>query len=383
MNKTLSKLFPTFFPPKAEVGALGSVKPVPVAKPFLLIFSADEQMHFAKRLAMIMRSGMPIVQGISLLGSQTHGSGTRYVFHELATHVSMGQSLSSGLKKFEHIFGEFAVNIVKVGETIGTLPENLEHLAEELKKARELKRKVQSALVYPAVIVFATLLITGFLTIYIFPKITPIFASLKSELPLSTKILMALSGFLIDYWLWVFCGGALFVVGVFFLFRVRVARLFWDEFTLRMPLFGPLSRYYNVANISRTFGLLLKSDVKIAQAFEILADSTKNLAYKKALVAGTKEILKGRKISAQFGDNMALFPPIIPQMISVGEQTGNLSGSLLYCAEMYEEELNDFTKNLTTILEPALMIIMGLIVGFVAVSIIMPIYGITQNLTPH
>jgi type IV pilus assembly protein PilC len=237
-----------------------------------------------------------------------------------------------------------------------------------------------SALVYPAIIIFATFGITTFLTVYIFPKIAPIFASLKSELPLSTKILMSISTFLITNGFWVLLGFIGFFVALMFLLRWKRFRYWFDHLVLSLPMIGIMLQYYNVTNITRTFGLLLKSDVRVVHAFEILADSTKNLVYREALTIAGAQVLKGRKISSQFDGKRRLFPPIIPQMISVGEQTGNLSGALLYCSEMYEEELNDFTKNLTTIIEPVLMIVMGLIVGFVAISIITPIYGLTQYL---
>ena len=381
MRASLAKAMPSFFGEKEVVGEGAPMKPI--NKPLLLSFPLEEQIHFAKRLAMIMRSGMPIVQGVSMLGSQAHTPSSRYVFQEIVKDISNGQTLSSALKKFEKIFGEFCVNIVKVGETIGTLPENLNYLADELKKSRDLKKKVIGALVYPAIIILATFGITTFLTVYIFPKITPIFASLKSELPFSTKVLIWLSSFLIHNGLWVIIGITSFIIGFFFLFKWKRFRYWFDKFVLHLPLFGPLMQYYNVANITRTFGLLLKSEVRVAGAFEILADSTRNLVYKEALQRAGEEILKGNRISLQFSRNKRLFPSIIPQMISVGEQTGNLPGALLYCSEMYEEELNDFTKNLTTIIEPVLMIVMGLIVGVVAISIITPIYGITQNLNPY
>ncbi len=375
---------PSFFPPhKVGGGAISRGVPKVIAKPFLLSFPVEEQIHFAKRLSMIMRSGMPIVQGITMLGSQAHSGSTAYIFQEIVKHVNAGQPLSSALKKFDRVFGEFWINIVKVGETIGTLPDNLQYLAEELKKGRELKKKIVSALIYPAIIILATFGITGFLTLYIFPKIIPIFASLKSELPISTKALIWLSSFLTENGGWVLIGMVTFAVVLFFLFRVRHFRYWFDQFVISIPLFGPMMQYYNVANITRTFGLLLKSEIRVAQAFEILADSTENLVYKESLKKAVVQILKGRKIALQFEGNRRLYPPIVPQMISVGEQTGNLSGALLYCSEMYEEELNDLTKNLTTVIEPVLMIVMGLIVGFVAISIITPIYGITQNLNPY
>jgi len=351
--------------------------------PIFLNFPISEQILFAKRLGMILRSGTPILQGLELLDKHTTSRSVSCVYQTLSRHIAKGQPLSSGLGKFPSIFGEFAVHIVGVGETTGTLPDNLNYLAEELKKKQTLKKKVMGALIYPILIVLSTTGIAALLTVYIFPKITPIFKSFHAALPLSTKILIAVSGFLIKDGLWLLFGLGIFAVLFFLLLRVRRFHYWYDRFLLTVPIIGKIICYYNVVNITRTLGLLLRSDVRVVEAFEIVAKSTKNPVFRRAMESAATHALRGQLIAHQFKERAQIFPPMVAQMIAVGESTGNLSESLVFCAEMYEEELSDLTKNLTNMLEPILMIVMGLIVGFVAISIITPIYGITQNLTPY
>lgn len=350
---------------------------------FMRITKAD-QISFAKRLAMILRSGMPIMEGLHMLHDEAHSRSSGFVYRRLIASVNEGQPLSRGLTEFQSFFGEFAINILRVGEASGTLHENLEYLAEELKRKQALKRKVVGALVYPALIIVATSGIVVMLTVFIFPKILPIFQSVKATLPWSTRALIAISGFLGAHGIALVIGLVLACVGFVAAMRlVPVFHLVMDKLLLRVPLLGKLSQYYNVANISRTLSLLLKSDVRIVQAIELVADSTTNLAYRTELYAARERIIKGQKIAAQFREKPQLFPPLMGQMIAVGEQTGNLSGTLSYVSEMYEEDISELTKNLTTLIEPILMIIMGLVVGFIAISIITPIYSITSSLSPR
>jgi type IV pilus assembly protein PilC len=317
-----------------------------------------------------------------MLKKQAYSKSASHIFGDLYLQVENGQYLSAGMNKFKKIFGDFAVNIVRVGEVSGTLSENLNYLAEELKKKQELKRKVVSALVYPILIVFATIGITVMLVAYVFPKILPIFQSFKAQLPWSTRILIAISNGFSHYWQYILLGVIVFIAAGYFLLRQHKVRLWFDRNVLRLPLLGPLFLSYQVTNFTRTLGLLLKSDVKIVEALQIVASTMSNKAYKKEFNFLAEKTTRGEKISSFMEKDTKLFPPIISQMVAVGEATGNLSGSLLYLADMYEDDLNNLTRNLTTSIEPVLMIFMGLLVGFIAISIITPIYGITQNLRP-
>lgn len=347
---------------------------------FFLSFSTKEQIIFAKRLSMVLRSGMPILQGLRMLEEEAHSRSVSKIAKSLADDVASGLMLSDALKKFQDTIGDFFISIVRVGETSGTLPENLEYIAQELKKKHDLSRQVIGALVYPIIIVLATSGITAMLIVYIFPKILPIFLSLKATLPLSTRILIVVSTFMTNYGLWVLLGIVAVTIGYLLMLRVHTFHLIVDKILLRLPIFGSLSQYYNLANTCRTLSLLLKSDVRIVVAIDITADSLKNKAYQEALREVGKGVLSGQRVSTLLRGNRVLFPPLLTQMMSVGESTGNLSDTLMYLSDMYEAEINDWTKNLTSILEPVLMLTMGLLVGFIAISVITPIYGITQNL---
>lgn len=351
-------------------------------KPFMMRFSPQDQILFSKRLGMILRSGMPIMEGLHMLKEEAKSSSAIHIYGSLIDDVSEGQQLSTGLAKFKRYFGEFCVNIIRVGEASGTLHQNLEYLAEELKKKQTLKRKVVGALVYPAVIIVATIGIVVMLTVYIFPKILPIFAGVNMTLPLPTRILIFLNAFLSQWGLWLLGGLILFIIAFAFAMRLPTFHLLMDKLLLRTPLFGSLSRCYNLSNSCRTLSILLRSDVRILEAMELVADSTRNLAYRNELQKARTNIMRGQKIAASFKENPRLFPALMTQMVTVGESTGNLSGTLEFLSTVYEEDINDLTKNLTTLLEPILMLIMGVIVGFIAVSIISPIYGITQSINP-
>ncbi len=349
-------------------------------RPLFLNFTIKDRIIFTKRLSMLLRSGIPIVQALSILAEGTINPSITWITKSLSEDIKNGLSLSVALTKFEKQVGFFYINIVRIGELSGTLGENLDYIATELKKKNELKKHVTGALIYPAIIVFATIGITTLLVTYIFPRILPVFLSLKTELPFSTQMLIGLSTFLTAYgWIIVIA-----FVGSVFLFATLLTRdsfrLKVDALILRVPLFGSLSRYYNLANICRTLGILLKSDVRIVQAIDIASESCSNKAYKKVLTTCVDGVLAGQPLSAQLQHYAFFFPPLVVQMVHVGETTGGLSNSLIYISDMYEEEIQTWTKNLTTVLEPLLMLTMGLLVGFIAVSIITPIYGITQNL---
>ncbi len=376
----LNKVFPTFF--------LGKPEHVPHAlapkkRPALIRFSLQDQILFTKRLGMILRSGMPIMEGLHMMGEESRTKSSAFIYRSLAIDVSNGQTLSHSLNKFPAVFGEFGINIIKIGERSGTLHENLEYLAGELKRKQTLKRKVVGALVYPAVIVCATIGITVMLTVYIFPKIVPIFASVKADLPLSTRALMKISTLLSNDGFWLLGGIVVFIVGFIALLRVTPFRLFVDAVVLKLPLFGKLTKLYNLTNICRTMSLLLKSDVRIVESIELVANSTKNLVYRRELFRARDRLIQGQNTSSQFRERNDLFPPFLSQMAKVAETTGSLSGTFDFLSGMFEEEIDELTKSLTTLIEPVLMIVMGIVVGFIAISIISPIYSITQSLTPR
>lgn len=319
-----------------------------------------------------------------MMREQTRSRGHGRVLDIVIADVSNGQNLSTSLSKFNKSFGDFAINIISFGESSGILAENLEYLAEELKKRHNLRKKIISAFIYPVIITFATLGITGFLMVYLFPKITPIFASINMELPGSTKTLIFISDFIRYYGL--LSIGILiliFIATVVLVKTVPIVHFYFDKIFLKFPVVSNIMQDYNLANSTRTLGLLLKSGVTLSDALPITAKTTQNLVYRNEFMNLGKIVNRGESISVYMRKDHTLFPDVLTQVIAVGERSGKLSDSLVYLSDMYEAEVEDFTKNISGLVEPVLMIIMGLLVGFVAVSIITPIYGITQHLSPR
>src|SRR3989338_7200015 len=357
------------------------------SRDFVLTFNArlslQDQALFARRLSMLSKAGVPILESINIIRRQTKGA-TRKMFDHIAHDVASGQFLSKSLSKYSRVFGDFAVNIIKVGETSGTLSENLQYLAEEIDKGRELRGKVISALIYPIIILVSSLGISGFLTLYLFPKLMPVFLSLQVDLPVSTRFLIWLSTFLVKYGSWALLALflAFFAAAIGFASSKRF-RFLLDSVILRMPIAGEVLRHYNLSNICRTLGLLLRGQVRVIEAISVASETSSSPLYKSELAGLREAITKGSNISTYLEKNPHLFPNMLTEMVAIGEKTGNLSETLSYLAQIYEQELAEKTKRLSSVIEPAMMIVMGVLVGFIAISIITPIYEVTQHLNPR
>lgn len=345
--------------------------------------SLRNRILFIKQLSILMRAGVPLFSSLLMLKKQSKSKTMVRIMEQVIKDVENGQYLATAMGRFKKIFGELTINIIAIGEISGTLSNNLDHLALTLKKEQALRRKVIGASVYPIFIVIATLGITIMLTVFIFPKIIPVFESINYQLPWSTRFLIFINTVVKNYGLFIVLGTVALVVGTWLLLRIERIRFWRDTVLLRIPLIKTMVRTYNTTNICRTLGLLLNSGVTVVRAFHITSNTTGNLVYKKALNIISEKITQGEIISANLAKNQALFPLTVSQMIEVGEGTGKLSETFSYLADIYEEEMDELTKNLSTTVEPMLLIFMGVLVGFIAISIITPIYGITQHLTPR
>lgn len=342
--------------------------------------SMMEQSLFLKRLSMMLRAGMPISASLHLLADEGTSSIRTKKLQSVVTLVESGISLSRALEQGRYEVSTFTRNVIRIGEATGSLPENLEYIATALKQHAELRKQIIQALIYPTIIILATLAISVFLVVVIFPKIIPIFQSVQSTLPWSTYTLIVLSSFLSQYGWWVLGGLLLMIPFVWFLLEYENIKFWVATQQLKLPIIGNLIKVYQLAFTCRTLSLLTMSDVRIGEALLLLADSSEHVVYRRAWLHVREGVLVGRTLSSELQRHPKLFPPVVVQLLLVGETTGNLSYTLLYLADMYANEVRDTTKNLTTLLEPMLMLVMGLVVGFIAISIITPIYGITQHL---
>ncbi|MGB4076762.1 MAG: type II secretion system F family protein [Minisyncoccia bacterium] len=344
--------------------------------------SVTEQMLLSKRLSFLIGANVSVVESFHILKEQSRSPRVRYVYDRVIEDVSNGQYIHTSLGKFGGSFGTFMVNLIKVGELSGSLTQNLGYLAEELRKRHLLKKKVIGALIYPVIITVATLGITGLLTVFIFPKIMPVFTSLKVELPLTTKVLLAVSVFLKEYGLFLILGLILLALisGILYTRFARV-RYLYDRASFVLPIVGTVIRSYHIANFCRTLGILLKSGMTLLEGVYIMAETMGSEPHARALGRVVEGIRAGKQLSVMLAAEQGLYPHLMTHMIGVGERTGNLSGTLIYLSDYYESEVDDLTRNLSSAIEPILMVVMGLLVGLVAVSVITPIYEITNRLS--
>ena len=305
-------------------------------KNLFLGVSLQERIIFTRHLAIIIKSGMTLIDALSMLKKQTKSRSLSKILDQVIKDVTGGQFLATSLEKYKSIFGDLFVNFIRVGEASGVLSENLEYLSQELKKKREIRKKIMSAMIYPIVILVATFGITSLLVFFIFPKIFPVFTSLNVELPATTKFLIAISDVITQ------TGGTVLMVLIavilafWLLIKAPKIRFYSHWLLLKMPLIGGMMVSVNMTNFARTAGLLLKSGVKIVEAVNITSDTLTNLVYRQELKAVAASIQKGEAMSQHLLVKPHLFPAMASGMIAIGENTGNLSETLAYLSEFYE-----------------------------------------------
>lgn len=337
-----------------------------------------EKIMFTKHLSMMIKSGMSEIESIKLIRSQVKSKGFGTILDEVIDGLDNGQFLSATLEPFEKVFGELFINIIKLGEMSGTLPDNLGFLSVELKESRKLRSKIHSALVYPVIVLITTIGVVSALVLFVLPRILPIFKTLGAELPATTRALIFTANGLKNNFLLIALGFIVLFLIWTILLRIEPVRYVFHRLLLVLPLAGKISKKYNMANLTRTLGILLKSGVKIVEAVTTASNTTENLVFKRELLAAAEEVRKGEALYKYLEKRDKLFPPTVSRMIEVGEKTGNLDENLEYLSEFYRNEVDETVANLSSIIEPALLLVMGGLVGFVAISIITPIYEITQ-----
>lgn len=343
--------------------------------------SIKEQTFFMKNLSFLIKSGISVVESINLIRLQTKIGKEKIIYSSIISNLKNGRSLSRSLEACSGGFDNFTLNIVRASELSGNLVDGLSHLANELKKKILFRRKIISALLYPLVITIATLGVTGFLIIYIFPKILPIFQSLGAQLPLSTKIIIALSNFVRLCGIYLLFGIIIIIIIIKFSIKHNYKmKLIYDNILLHLPIVNKIIKNYNISNIFRTVGLLLNSNIPLNQTLVITSETTDNSCYQKSFYDISLSINKGKNISDLMYSYPDLYPDILCHMVATGEKSGDLPETFIYLSEFYENEFDDQTKNLSNSIEPLLMIIMGIIIGFIAISFITPIYEITNAL---
>jgi len=328
---------------------------------------------FSRQLSTLIGAGVPIVQGLTILLEQIENPAFKKVVASIREDIESGTSITEALSRHPTVFGELYVSMVRSGELGGILDVILERLSAYLESAAALRAKIRSAMIYPAVIGLVAGGVTAFLLIVVVPTFVKIFEQAGAKLPLPTQILLAVSNFLRRYIIFVIIGLIAFVVGLRQYYRTEAGSMYIDRLLLRIPLFGPLLRKVAVAKFTKTFGTLVKSGVPILQALETVAKTSGNRVIEKAVLQAKESIREGERISDPLKASGA-FPPMVTQMISVGEETGNLDAMLSKIAEFYEQEVDAAVSGLTSLIEPVIVVFMGVIIGAIAVAMYMPMF---------
>lgn len=342
--------------------------------------SPKEKMLFAEHLSLLLKGGTSLPESMEVLEEEAKSQGLKKALGDVLKKISEGETLSRSLGQHPKIFDSFFQNVVKIGEKSGTLEENLNYLSSYIRSRYSLRRKIKGALMYPALIVSLALIIVSLITVFVLPRIVNLLETIQVELPLATKILIGSGTFLRDYWFWVLLGFLLFFLIFKLLQRIKLVRFYWDKFTLSLPFFGEINKNLNLARFSRTFYTLFKSGTSILEALDICIDTLSNEVFKSKLRLIRIKVERGEKLSDGLKEYPGVFPLVFSQMIVVGERTGALEDSLLYLTEFYEGEVDSAVKNLSGLLEPILLIFVGVLVAFIALSIITPIYKLIGNL---
>ncbi len=341
--------------------------------------SLKDKVVFTRQLSTMVSSGLPLNEALSILQQQTSNTKMKKLLGEVARDVSSGSSLSAALAAHPNVFSSVFVNLVKAGEASGSLEEVLQRLAESLEESKEFKGKIIGALIYPAIVIIGMVGVFVLMMTLIVPRLTEMYEDMGADLPLPTKIVVALSSFTI-HWGWLVA--VLFVgVGVLInrLLQVREIRKQVDEFILDIPIIGTLIKNTSMTEFTQTLALLVGSGIPILDSLEIVADATNNLVFKDVIMQARKDVSFGSDLAGPFKSSRHM-PPIVGQMVAVGEETGKLDEVLLQLNTFFKNEANTALDAMMSAMEPAIMILLGVMVGGLIFAVIVPIYGLTSQI---
>lgn len=334
---------------------------------------------FSRELSVIISATIPLVQGLKILVAQTESPVLKTVLSEVADDVEGGAKLSAALSRHPEIFGDFFVNIIRSGETSGKLDEVLNYLADQQEKDYDLQAKIQGAMIYPAFIVAGLLVVGILMMIFVIPELTSVLAETGSELPWSTKILIGASNFFSSYWWALLIVFLAFIASLKLAVKSQLGRYYWDSFKLKVPVFGKLLQKIVLVRFTRSLHTLLSGGVPLTRSLKIVSDVVGNSVYKELVEETNKEVEDGNPIASAFLKSKAV-PLMVSQMLNLGEKTGRIDEILDKLANFYTREVDNTVNNLVTLLEPFIMLLMGIAVGVLVAAIILPMYNLASSL---
>ncbi|MCX6738712.1 MAG: type II secretion system F family protein [Candidatus Parcubacteria bacterium] len=339
-----------------------------------------EKIVFTRNLSAMLSSGIALSRALEILTKQTQNLKFKKVINKVLSDIEGGESFSVSLKKHPSVFSSLFVSMMRAGEESGRLVEALDVVGKQLEQGYTLRKKIKSTMMYPSIVFFAMIVIAIIMFIYVVPTLTATFKEFNMELPLSTRIIMGISDFLVANTI----ATISFLVGIVIAFmlaiRTKIGMRVSDFVSLHIPIISNIVKQYNAAQTARTLSSLFSSGVSVVEALSITEDVMQNSYYKTVLSKAKDVIQKGIPLSTVFLENENIYPILVGEMMQVGEETGKLSEMLEKIAIFYEEEVSSVTKDLSTVIEPFLMLFIASAVGFFAISMITPMYTLTASI---
>jgi len=339
----------------------------------------DDVSTFTRQLATMVNAGLPITESLLILKNQARGAALKEMLSQILADVQEGQSLSSAIGKYPNVFSPTYIALLKAGEAGGVLDNVLSRLSDNMEKQVEFKGKVKGALIYPVIVVIGMVLVAAIMMIFVIPKMLSLYSEFGAELPGPTKILMSVSGFFAKFW-WLML--IIIAFGINFLItyrKTKTGRRKIDELVLKIPIFGDLQRQVALTELTRTLSLLVGAGVSILEALGILSQISGNAVIGDALEDSARHVEKGFPLAYAFSKHPEAFPYILSQMVAVGEETGKMSEVLAKVSHIFEVESDQKVKALTSAIEPIVMVVLGVGVGFLVIAVILPIYNLTSQ----
>ncbi len=334
---------------------------------------------FTRQLSTMIDAGLPLVQSLEILAKQQENSTLKKVLTEIRMDVETGTTFADSMRKHPKIFDNLFANMIEAGETGGILDTILSRLAVFMEKSMELKKKIKGAMTYPVICLGIALLILVVILVFVIPVFEDMFATMDSALPIPTQVVVSMSNFCKENFIWLVMGGFLIVYSIKKIYNTEMGRVKMDAMFLRAPIAGPLVRKVAVAKFTRTLGTMLQSGVPILDALQVVARTAGNKIIEAAVFRVADSIAEGRPIAEPLEES-GVFPNMVVQMINVGESVGALDSMLAKIADFYDGEVDQAVENLTAMIEPLMMVVLGGMIGGLVVAMYLPIFSMAGNI---
>lgn len=340
--------------------------------------STRDRVIFTRQLSTLVNAGLPLAQALHTVSEQTNNKKLLRVVQDIITRVEGGSALADAFSKHPDVFNEVYISLISAGEASGTLDKSLERIANQQEKDAELLSKVRGALVYPLIVMFVIFAVVGFMLTTVVPQIKQLFVDLKQELPFVTAVMVGMADFFINFWWLVLI---MLIAGVYFLNRyihTDNGRKVFDTFKMKVPLFGVLMTKLYMARFTRTGETLLGAGVPMLEMMNIASRSSNNVLVKESVLRAAEKVRGGKSLATSLKKEPAI-EPLVPQMLSIGEQSGGVDKMMGKCADFYENEVDAAVRALSTAIEPVLMVFLAVVAGGMVAAVLLPIYGLINT----